>query len=137
MERLMSHRILLGLCAAASVLIATQAIADPRPHRGIVNAPRAPMHGFAAGTKRMHGHAHRFGAGWGWPAYALPESQYLSPSAGVVLDERRDFYRCDYIDCVYGYHPLGYYDPRPSGDAGYAVVIPPDAKIISLDQVDK
>jgi hypothetical protein len=135
----MSHRILLCLWVAASVLIATQATADPKPQRGIVGAPGAPMHGFAGSAKRMHAHGHRFraGWGWGWPAYALPESQYLSPLAGVDPDERRDHYRCEYIDCVYSYHPLGFYDPRPSSDrAGPALVIPPNAKIISIDQGD-
>ena len=135
----MSHRILLCLWVAASVLIATQATADPKPQRGIVGAPGAPMHGFAGSAKRMHAHGHRFraGWGWGWPAYALPESQYLSPLAGVNPGERRDHYRCEYIDCVYSYHPLGFYDPRPSSDrAGPALVIPPNAKIISIDQGD-
>lgn len=130
----MSLRILLCLWVAASILIATQAAADPRPqHVGIGGAPSAAKHGFAGGTKRMHGHGHRFRAGLGWPAYALPESQYLAPLAGVQPDERRDLYRCDYIDCVYSYHPLGFYDPRPS-EAGFAIVIPPNAKIISIDQ---
>ena len=133
----MSHRIAFCLLAAASALIATQAIANPRHQAGSSGARSLPTHGLHGGTKRMHVHGRRTGHTSGWPAYALPYGGSEYPvSAGtpsVDYGKDRDHYRCEHYDCVFSYHPFGFYDPRPSR-SGPIYVIAPDAKIISVDQ---
>ena len=132
----MSRRISFYVLAAAVALIATQASADPRHQAGKSGARSAPVHGFHGGAKRMHAHDRRFRAVSGWSGYVLPygESGYPVSTGMPVVDfgNDRDHYRCEYSDCVFSYHPFGYYDPRPSR-SGPVYGIAPDAKIISID----
>jgi hypothetical protein len=138
-----SHRLLLCVSAAVSALITAQATAEPRHQSGNWSTQKAYTKGFHAGAKHhdgargAHRRGHRFGSAWGWPGYyALPESEYSdstgTPSAATAYDD----YRCEYADCIFSYHPFGFYDIRPKGgDDASIYMIAPDAKIISIDQV--
>jgi hypothetical protein len=127
----MSRYIFFGLLAATSALITVQATADPRPKGGNWGAHSSSLHGFNG--KRMHAHGHRFGPGFGWPAYVLPESEYPVSVVPTDIGYDREHYRCEDIDCVYSYHPVGFYDPRPNGDKFAPAYVAPDAKIISVE----
>jgi len=136
MGNIMSRRISFCVLAAAVALIATQASADPRHQAGKSGARSASMHGFHGGAKRMHAHDRRSRAFSRWSGYALPYGESGYPvSAGMPVADfgnGRDQYRCEYYDCVFSYHPFGYYDPRPNG-SGPVYGIAPNAKIISID----